>query len=41
METLVAELEGETLLDAEDTLLDEDELGCAELEEEMWLEEAT
>ena len=39
--TLVAELDGEALLDKEETLLDENEVGSAEFEDEAWLEEVT
>ena len=37
-EPLVAELDGEALLDEDETLVDEDEVDCAELEE-AWLDE--
>lgn len=40
-ETLAAELDGEVLLDEEEMALEEDDVGCAELEDEVWLEEAT
>lgn len=38
-DTLVAELDGEILLDEDETLLDEDEVECAELVDEIWLDE--
>ena len=40
-ETLVAELDGEALLDEEEIWLDEDKVECAELDDEVWLEEET
>ena len=41
LETLVAELDGEVLLDKDEITLEEDDVGCAELEDEVWLDETT
>ncbi len=40
-ETLVAELDGELLLDEVDTVVDEDEVRRVELEDAVWLDEVT
>ena len=40
-ETLVAELDGEVVLDKVDTVVDEDEVRRVELEDAVWLDEVT